>query len=158
MQDGYSYNTATGTFTTSGSNVWQRNAYVYEGISFDKCNGHPDQSSAYHNHIDPTCLYTKSSTTHSPIIGWLLDGYPIYGPYGYTSTASSAIKLMQTGYQLRTDMNGVRQTLLNCATGTCVTTTLSSSSYGPSISATVPLGNLIQDWVWKSGSDLGDFH
>ena len=23
---------------------------------------------------------------HSPILGWLFDGYPIYGPYGYPVT------------------------------------------------------------------------
>ena len=44
MQDGYSYNCATQAFSTSGSNIWQRNAYVYEGISFDSCGGHPDIS------------------------------------------------------------------------------------------------------------------
>ena len=74
MQDGYSYTTSTATFSTSGDGIWQRNAYVFEGVSFDSCNGHPDVNGAYHNHIDPICLYTKSSSTHSPIIGWMLDG------------------------------------------------------------------------------------
>jgi len=62
---------------------------------------------------------------------------------------------MQTGYATRTDMNGVRHSLLSCATGTCVTTNLTSSQYGPDISTTYPIGDLIQDWVWQSGSDLG---
>ena len=69
MEDGYSYTCSSQSFSTSGSNIWQRNAYVYEGVSFDSCNGHPDGSSAYHNHIDPKCLYNKTSTAHSPIIG-----------------------------------------------------------------------------------------
>jgi len=88
----------SGTFTVQGDGIWQRNAYVFEGDSFDSCNGifleqknflmikklkyfeilgHPDQSSSYHNHIDPTCLYTKNSNAHSPIIAWLSDGYKI---------------------------------------------------------------------------------
>ena len=62
---------------------------------------------------------------------------------------------MQTGYAKRTDMAGVRHTLLSCATGTCTTTNLFSSQYGPDISTTYPLGSMIQDWVWQSGSDLG---
>ena len=62
---------------------------------------------------------------------------------------------MQTGYAMRTDMDNVRQTLINCQTGTCVTTTLTPSQYGPNISTTFPLSNLIQDWVWQTGSDLG---
>ena len=74
MLDGFSYSTSTGTCSPQGSGVWQRNAYAYEGISFDSCGGHPDPTSSYHNHIDPKCLYTKDSSTHSPIIGWLSDG------------------------------------------------------------------------------------
>lgn len=157
MQDGYSYTCSSGTFTTSGQNIWQRNAYTYEGVSFDSCGGHPDQSGSYHNHVDPSCLYTKSSTTHSPIIGWMMDGYPIYGPYGYTSNTNLTIKQMISGYQLRTDLatNSVRNTLMSCASGTCVTT--NAQYCGPTVSTTYPLGNLIQDWVWKSGSDLGIF-
>ena len=47
------------------------------------------------------------------------DGFPLYGPYGYASNTNTTIKLMTTGYQLRTDMaaNTVRNTLMNCATG-----------------------------------------
>ena len=45
MQDGYSYKISTSTCTTNGDGIWQRNAYAYEGISFDSCNGHPDSSS-----------------------------------------------------------------------------------------------------------------
>lgn len=48
MMDGFSYSVATGTCTTTGSGVWQRNAYAYEGISFDSCGGHPDAFSSYH--------------------------------------------------------------------------------------------------------------
>ena len=62
---------------------------------------------------------------------------------------------MTSGYQLRTDMatNTVRNTLMSCATGTCLTTT--ASKCGPTVNSTVPLGNVIQDYVWKTGYDLG---
>jgi len=94
--DGMSYN---------NQGVWNRNAYYWEGESFDSCKGHADQSGTYHNHIDPSCMYTKSSSTHSPIIGFAFDGFPIYGPYGYTdpNDATSAIKRITTSYSLRTD-------------------------------------------------------
>lgn len=86
----------------------------------------------------------------------MLDGYPIYGPYGYVSSTNLTVKQMLTGYQLRTDMTTTRTTLLDCSNGTCITTSLSSTTQcGPSISTTYPLGNLIQDYVWKSGNDLG---
>lgn len=82
------------------------------------------------------------------------DGFPLYGPYGYASNTNTTIKLMTTGYQLRTDMatNTVRNTLMSCATGTCVTTT--APFCGPVINSTYPIGNFIQDYVWKSGYDL----
>jgi hypothetical protein len=149
-----------GTFTTSGDGVWNRNAYVYEGVSFDSCYGHPDGSGKYHNHVDPVCLYTKNSSAHSPIIGWMLDGFPLYGPYGYTTSSSSAIKRMTTGWALRTDMAGVRQTTLTCpdAGGSCTTTTLSSTKYGPAINTTYPIGNMIEDYVWKYGNDLDRYN
>ena len=39
---------------------------------------------------------------HSKIIGWAIDGYPIYGPYGYQDplSANSLVVRMRSGYQL----------------------------------------------------------
>lgn len=42
------------------------------------------------------------TTKHSPLIGWALDGSPIYGPYGYSNAldAGSSIKKMVSGWKL----------------------------------------------------------
>ena len=40
------------------------------------------------------------SQNHSPIIGWAYDGYPIYGPYGYSDIQGGSIKALETGYEL----------------------------------------------------------
>ena len=124
---------ALDTFSFNNQGIWNRNAYYWEGISFDSCNGHPDGMGEYHHHANPKCLYTVSSTTHSPVIGFAFDGYPIYGSYAYSSanSSSSSITRMRTGYKLRNITS--RQTLSNG-------TTLSSSQYGPSINSTYPLG------------------
>ena len=83
----------------------------------------------------------------------MIDGYPLYGPYGYT-TGSTTIKRMVTGYSKRTDMTTTRSTLRSCTTlGVCTSTPATSN--GPDISTTYPIGNLIQDWVWNTGNDLG---
>ena len=43
----------------------------------------------------------EDATKHSKIIGWALDGYPIYGPYGFTNTdGTGAIKKMAGGYSV----------------------------------------------------------
>jgi YHYH protein len=50
----------------------------------DSCGGHPQMSGAYHYHDIPSCL-TKGESKHraSGLVGWALDGYPIYGPRGH---------------------------------------------------------------------------
>jgi hypothetical protein len=50
-----------------------------EVVSFDKYWGHPAPSSAYHYHVEPLYLTTVKSTKSS-LMGFLLDGFPVYGP------------------------------------------------------------------------------
>ena len=40
-----------------------------------------------------------TNSDHSPIIGWALDGNPIYGPYGFSNRdGSGLIRQMKSGY------------------------------------------------------------
>ena len=48
----------------------------------DTCSGHPQMSGVYHYHGLPACMGYGSKKKHSKVIGWALDGFPIYGPYG----------------------------------------------------------------------------
>jgi len=50
----------------------------------DSCGGHPQQQGEYHYHSIPSCL-TAGESTHraSGLVGFALDGYPIYGPRGH---------------------------------------------------------------------------
>jgi len=50
-----------------------------EITSFDKYYGHPQQSGMYHYHVEPIYLTTVKSTK-SGLLGFLLDGFPVYGP------------------------------------------------------------------------------
>jgi hypothetical protein len=43
----------------------------------DSCGGHPQQQSMYHYHSLPTCL-TQSKSRKSKLVGFALDGFPIY--------------------------------------------------------------------------------
>jgi len=141
-KDANYWNNTTGTFAmgedTSGTG-WNRNALIYEGVSFDACLGHPDQSGCYHNHVNPKCLYNDAdSTHHSPIIGYAFDGFPIYGAYGYASaTTPGTIKRMKSSYVLST-----------------ATTRLD----GPPVNATYPLGNMCEDYVYTAGAGDLDAH
>lgn len=49
----------------------------------DVCDGHPQQQGQYHYHNMSSCLAdTPDSDGHSDLIGYALDGFGIYGPYG----------------------------------------------------------------------------
>ena len=50
-----------------------------EIVSFDKYFGHPQQSGVYHYHVEPLYLTTVKSKK-SGLMGFLLDGFPVYGP------------------------------------------------------------------------------
>ena len=141
--------------TTSGFN---RNALVYEGVSFDACLGHPAPNGAYHNHVNPACLYNYTNTTvHSPIIGYAFDGYPVYGAYAYTNTnGTGAIKRMTPSYVLAAS-NGSVLLGANTASATASPTTPTTRNGGPPVNTTYPLGNMLEDYVYVAGSgDLDD--
>lgn len=50
-----------------------------EVVSFDQYWGHPAQGSDYHYHVEPLYL-TQVKGTRSSLLGFLLDGFPVYGP------------------------------------------------------------------------------
>ena len=116
------YNADDGN-TYNNSGVWHRNAYFFEAYSFDSCVGHASVGTGtvvdglYHHHSRPTCFSTSdSSSSHSPLLGYAFDGFPIYGPYGYTnaSDTTSAIKLLTpcySTYDYTTNTAGARTKL-----------------------------------------------
>jgi hypothetical protein len=50
-----------------------------EVVSFDKYWGHPAPGGRYHYHVEPLYL-TTVKTNKSALLGFLLDGFPVYGP------------------------------------------------------------------------------
>jgi hypothetical protein len=46
--------------------------------SFDQANGHPQQTGVYHYHVEP--LRITAARGLDALIGFLLDGFPVYGP------------------------------------------------------------------------------
>jgi hypothetical protein len=138
-----------------GDGIWNRNAIIAEANGFDSCLGHPapgqtPANGRYHHHQNPDCLRAMlgdDGTHHSPIIGWSFDGYPIYGPYGYSAPldTGSAVRRLDSSYRARTITQ--RTTLPDG-------TVLQPSQYGPPVSAQYPLGVYIEDYEYVGG--LGD--
>ena len=59
-------------------------ALTSEIASFDKYNGHPQATGQYHYHVEPLYL-TNGTASKTGLIGFLLDGFPVYGPQETTS-------------------------------------------------------------------------
>lgn len=109
---------------------WTRDAIPAEKLGFDCAKGHPAGNN-YHHHQSPSAfkydsptsnsyssicslydsegLYAINPAVHSPLIGFAYDGYPIYGPYGYTDTdGTGPITRMKSSYRLKTYPGGLR--------------------------------------------------
>ena len=131
-------------------NIWHRVAQYFEAVSFDTSGGHPSPQSSYHYHINMKRLYTPNASVHSPIIGYMFDGFPLYGPYAYSNlNGTGGIRRMKSGYVKRNITT--RTTLPNG-------TVLPTNQWGPAVSTTYPLGCFVEDYeLASSGTDL-DVH
>lgn len=159
-RDGYSYRSSNGTVTQMGGDgVWNRDAVVGERLGFDCAKGHPAMGN-YHHHQNPSAfnldlnvistvcsfyaadgLYKIDSATHSLLIGFAYDGFPIYGAYAYKNTnGTGGIVRMKSSYTLRNIT--VRNTN---SSGASVTA-------GPAVSTTYPLGYFREDYQYNTTS------
>jgi len=62
------------------------NQYAAGGVAlgnekkgFDQYYGHPQMTGSYHYHVEPIYI-TLVKSTQSALVGFLLDGFPVYGP------------------------------------------------------------------------------
>lgn len=171
-RDGFYWNGSSESSGPAGG-IWNRDAYVNEGITFDPANAHQEMSGTYHYHANPIALrhllndhvsfnpttkrYAEDATNlhHSPILGWVRDGFPVYGPYGYATAtnAASSVRRMISGFVLRNGQDGTA----NLTTTGRVTlpawagraynrsTALATTEYGPAVSTSFPLGRYMED-------------
>jgi len=170
--DGFSYRNSTAADVPSqngGDGIWNRNGVLAERLGFDCSKGHPDAQSRYHHHQNPSAfnmdlvvlstvctpyasdgLYVINPNVHSPLLGFAYDGYPIYGPYGYSNPldTNSAITRMKSSYSTR---------------NITVRTHYSDGSDvidGPPVSASFPIGWYREDYEYavNANSDYLDVH
>ena len=65
-----------------------RTALTSEANSFDQYGGHPQQQNQYHYHVEPT--YLTAAKGEDALMGFLLDGFPVYGPVENGQTITNA--------------------------------------------------------------------
>jgi hypothetical protein len=61
----------------------------FEKLSFDEWWGHPAPMGDYHYHVEPLYLTTVKANK-SALLGFLLDGFPVYGPEENGETVTNA--------------------------------------------------------------------
>ncbi|MEP4077659.1 sulfatase-like hydrolase/transferase [Haloferula sp.] len=180
-RDAFSYIYDTGdatpqTLPESGDGVWNRDAYVNESDTFDPANAH-QAGGTHHYHANPSGLrhvlndsvsydipsntYTESpSGHHSPILAWTFDGFPLYGPYGFSDPLDpeSGVRRMISGYQTRDGSNGSddlniigRSSLPAWITRNEASRSnpLATTQYGPAVNGTYTLGHYLEDYAYK---------
>ena len=165
----------TGSAESSmGTGYWNREAYVNEGATFDPGFAHQENSGTHHYHANPIALryllgdhvdfnattktYSESTngvTKHSPILGWVRDGYPLYGPYGYSdaSNPASGVRRMISGFVLRNGQKGT-DNLTNTLRATLPAWAMrfyNANQAGPSALGTYPVSRYMEDHAY-----LGD--
>jgi hypothetical protein len=128
--------TATSSCTLLGTTgSWTIEALGQTTFDFglDSNNAHVQPNGSYHYHGMPTGILANNNATGQKmlLVGWALDGFPIYARWGYTTAtdATSALKVMKGSYQLKSTPDSGR----------------------PSTSV-FPMGTFTQDWEYVAGS------
>ncbi len=75
-------------------------------LGLDENHAHVQPDGAYHYHGLPTLLLEElgvKAQSHSPLVGWAADGYPIYALYGYTDPENPRSPIMEvsSGYEVK---------------------------------------------------------
>ena len=84
-------------------NFWNKN--IVSSVKHDE-NGGSDTFGYSHSYLPPALhSVTLEDQIHSPLLGYALDGHPIYGPYTYTDkdpeATTTSISKVISGYRLR---------------------------------------------------------
>lgn len=152
MKDGTTFFNPEDARSYQNANIWHQLAWYFEGVDFDASWGHSSPFFEYHHHaLDLAFVDTSIHNQHSPLIGYAFDGYPVYGPYGYTDANDtiSAIIRMTPRWQKR---NITQRTTLPGGTS------LQASQYGPAIGGQYPLGCYREDYEFVVSSGTLDTH
>jgi hypothetical protein len=107
----------------------------------------------YHHHQNPQALREllgDDGSAHSPLLGFAIDGFPIYGPFGYADPgdSSSEVVRVESSYRMR---DITERTAL--ADGTA----LEAALFGPTLEE-ISLGAYQEDFEFVDGFGHLDEH
>jgi hypothetical protein len=99
----------TDTFSWQNEGTWSYDAFKAEAASINDDGAHATPTGTFHNHIQSAKVleqlndpFALGNSEHSLLIGYGLDGNPVYGPLGYTTTnGSDQLKVLRSSYVKR---------------------------------------------------------
>ncbi len=122
-----------------GSDAWRMEALAGDtspwqfDFGTDTSNAHVQPTGTYHYHGMPTGLIDElnGSAEAMLLVGWAVDGFPIYAKWGYSDATdnTSALKAVEGSYQLKSTPDSGRP----------------STTY-------FPMGHFQQDWEYVANS------
>jgi hypothetical protein len=132
----------------NGANLWHYDAVARRDDGRLTAAGHPREELTHRVAEGLLEQLARGGGRKSPLIGYALDGYPIYGPWAMD--ANGKLTRMRSSYRLR----GITRRHA-WADGT----ELAPEQYGPDVSAADPLGTYAEDYEYVAGSgDLDEFN
>jgi YHYH protein/von Willebrand factor type D domain len=99
----------TDTFNWQNEGVWSYDALIAEAASINDDGAHSTPTGEFHNHIQSADVleelddpFALGVSEHSLLIGYGIDGNPVYGPLGYTTTdGSGELEVLRSSYVKR---------------------------------------------------------
>jgi YHYH protein/Cupredoxin-like domain len=135
----------------NGANLWHYDAVAYNDNGALTAAGRPRAELTHPSTPGLLEQLVENGSRHSPLIGFALDGYPVYGPWAFANAdGSGGLRRMRSSYRLRPIArrhdwpDGTR---------------LTPEQYGPDVSPNDPLGTFAEDYEYVPGSgDLDQFN
>jgi hypothetical protein len=99
----------TDTFTWQNEGAWSYDALIAEAASINDDGAHSTPTGEFHNHIQSADVleelgdpFALGVSEYSLLIGYGIDGNPVYGPLGYTTTdGSGELEVLRSSYVKR---------------------------------------------------------
>jgi hypothetical protein len=132
------------TLSYNGANLWHYDAVAAKDDGTLTAGGRARAELTHPAAAGLVEQLIQASGRHSPLIGFALDGYPIYGPWGWANAdGTGGPRRMRSSYRLRAISR--RETWPDG-------TELTPEQYGPEVSAANPLGTFAEDYEYVERS------
>jgi len=127
--------------------------YVYTNSNFITANAWGNVSGFTNGYLDP-------ATNHSKIVGFAADGYPIYGPYGYSNPLSSSSSIIRMVSSYESENDGLFRPTAQTVTVTAdvinnnLITVSSTNGLNPGMRITINSAGIENSTVWIVNNGL----